>query len=345
MARACPLCRFAEWRGAFLCARCDNKLRSGYLFVCNQSTGRKKDKIAMSTKKKIVQTTANAEQTQELTPIVEAGFWERFSWRDFFCYGLIWFVIFFAGYCVFQIGNVISEQRRQIDELIDRLNQYEDYTPSPPFDRDEDEATDDLTAWVKKNLPAKGIEERPAVAEVFGNLADMLEAGTLTGEKDTFSEGIAQLQPVATRSVWLPFLTKLTKRLKAAKLDSAGLADACRKVSRAIYTPARKISEKSFATEAPLLLLEGAKTGLKDDTAIKPSQSDSQSESGEPDKLSPVTANPSLIAPDAPKNEDKPESNDKTTEKSCPTGNCPVQNQNQNGYQYPYYGGYTWRYF
>ena len=290
----------------------------------------------MATKKKVQVAEQQApEQNQELAPIVEAGFLERFSWKDFFCYGLIWFVIFFAVLCIFRIGNVIAEQRRQINELIDRLNQYEDYSPSPPFSRDEDETSDDLSSWVKKNLPAKGIEERPAVAEVFGNLADMLEAGTLTGEKDTFSEGIAQLQPVATRSVWLPFLTKLTKRLKAAKLDSAGLADACRKVSRAIYSPVRKESEAPFITDAPLLLLEG----VKNDTATKPSQGDSQGESDGPDKLPPVTLNPSLITPDAPKNEDKADSEKQNAEKSCPTGNCPIQNQNQ------YYGGYTWRYF
>lgn len=283
-------------------------------------------------------TVAREERAPEIAPVVEAGFWERFSWRDFFCYGALWCVIFFALVCLCRIGGIIAEQKRQINDLIDRLNQYEEYTPSPPFDRDEGDKADDLTAWVKKNLPSKGIEERPAVAEVFSNLAEMLEAGTLTGEKDTFSEGIAQLQPVATRSVWLPFLTKLTKRLKSAKLDSAGLAAACRTVSRAIFLPTKKQGGAS-STDVPCLLLEGA-SGIAN--AEKAAESTPDAQEADVDKLPKEDANPSLIAPEEPKsaeNQDKPERTPDTAQKSCPTGNCPAQNQNIN------YGGYQWRYF
>lgn len=304
----------------------------------------------MSGKAKQNKTTApeREEKTTELAPIVTQGFWERFSWKDFVCYGMLWFVIFFAITCVCHIGNIISEQRQQINELIDRLNQYEDYTPSPPFDRDEDKH-DDLTAWVKNNLPSKCVEERPAVAEVFGNLADMLEAGTLKGENDTFSEGVAQLQPVATRSVWFPFLSKLTKRLKSAKLDADGLAAACRTVSRAIYLPVKKEND-SFATNAPLLLLEGAQ-GIVN--ATKDAQNAPEREVDKPSEIPKENTNPSLVKPQEPRtdisdeqDETQAETKETAAKNTCPTGNCPNVQQSNASYGYGYgNGNYIWKYW
>lgn len=174
------------------------------------------------------------------------------DWREFLIYGVIWLLIFGAGYSVYKVGATIVEQQRIIRNLIDRLNGDEDGDYYNDGDeQDKGDKNSPLGAWVKSNLPTKGVEERPAVAEVFGNLADMLDAGELKGEEDTFAEGVAQLQPVATRSIWLPFLTKLTKRLQKAKLDSAGLAEACRTISTAIYRPNKRPSALLVDSIAP----------------------------------------------------------------------------------------------
>ncbi len=154
----------------------------------------------------------------------------KFDRRLFWIYGAFWFAIFFGIVCVQKAGYFVYDQHRRIQDLIDRIHQYEnpDFFDRDDVSPDENDADSSLSVWVKKNLPAKGVEERPAVAEVFLDLAEKLDNGTLKSEKDAFSEGIAQLQPVATRSIWLNFLTKLTKKLHAAKLDSSRLAEAFR---------------------------------------------------------------------------------------------------------------------
>lgn len=263
--------------------------------------------------------TTESEPKEELAPVIEAGFLERMNWKDFFCYGAIWFVIFFAVLCVYRIGGIITEQRRQINDLIERLQRYEndniDFQGNSDREKDSQKDTvEPLAAWVKANLPAKGIEERPEVAEVFNNLADMLDEGTLTGEKDAFSEGIAQLQPVATRSIWLPFLTKLTKKLYKEKLSAEELSAAFRTIAHAIYPQKKKDNASYLLLESVLKPLESADFFKKDEEP-KPA--------------------PAEVKAEPP--EDK-------TEKSCPTGNCPEPQkatQNQNSY----YGGYNWRYF
>lgn len=227
----------------------------------------------------------------------------KWEWRSFIAYGCIWIAIFFGLVCVQKVVGVFLEQQRIIQELIDRQKQWE----NPDITDDEEErdgAYVDLSSWVKRNLPAKGVDERPAVSEVFSNLADMLDEGELTGEDDAFSEGVAQLQPVATRSIWLPFLTKLTKRLKKAKYDAAGLASACRTVSKAIYPPKK----------APLALAEGI--------APLPESHVSHAE----DNKSLIPGPPPVSnEPTEPEQED----NAKTTQtnpanKNCPGGNCPT---------------------
>ena len=293
----------------------------------------------MSKKAKPVKTPSETSPAEERFRNSVCNFWNRFTWTDFFCYGAIYFVVFFACFCVYRVGSIVTDQRRQINELIDRLNQYED--ASPIFDREDysdKNVTDDLSAWVRKNLPAKCIDERPAVAEVFSNLADMLDEGTLTGESDAFSEGIARLQPVATRSVWLPFLSKLTKRLKAARLDSAGLADAFRTVSKAVCQPK---SRDYFSSSAPLLLLEGV-TGIS--PSAEAAESPSDSAAPQPQETPSESGNPSLVPAEEPEPAETPDP-DKTAsetedpaQKDCPSGNCPV-NQNQ------YYGGYGMRWY
>ena len=230
----------------------------------------------------------------------------KWEWRSFITYGCVWIAIFFGLVCVQKAGYFVYSQHRRIQDLIDRIHQYEnpDWDGQDEVSPDDDDDESSLSVWVKKNLPAKGVDERPAVSEVFGNLADMLDDGELTEEDDAFSEGVAQLQPVATRSIWLPFLTKLTRRLKKANYDAAGLAEACRTVSKAIY-PGRK---------APLALAEG--------TAPLP-------ESNEPN----AQDNKSLIPGPAPVSneptEPEQEDNAKTTQsapanKNCPGGNCPT---------------------
>ena len=236
----------------------------------------------------------------------------KFDWRLFWIYGAFWCAIFFGIVCVQKAGYFVYDQHRRIQDLIDRIHQYEnpDFFDRDDVSPDENDADSSLSVWVKKNLPAKGVEERPAVAEVFLDLAEKLDNGTLKGEKDAFSEGIAQLQPVATRSIWLNFLTKLTKKLHAAKLDSNRLAEAFRVIAKAIY-PA--------SSRASVLLLE----------AVTPPNPPDTPET-EPSPAPPEGENPSLVKPAETAGEDSPEPSETGTEssakesKSCPTGTCPA---------------------
>ena len=193
--------------------------------------------------------TLSATREQE-TPARKEPFRFKFDWRLFWIYGAFWCVIFFAIVCVQKAGYFVYNQHRRIQDLIDRIHQYEnpDWNDRDDVSPDGNDSDSSLSAWVRNNLPAKGVEERPAVAGVFNNLADMLDEGSLQGEKDAFSEGIAQLQPVATRKIWLNFLTKLTKKIHAARLDNRRLAEAFRVIAKAIYP----------ASKASVLLLESA---------------------------------------------------------------------------------------
>ena len=231
----------------------------------------------------------------------------KWNWRLFWIYGCVWIAIFFGLVCVQKAGYFVYSQHRRIQDLIDRIHQYEnpDWDGRDDVSPDDDDAKSSLSVWVKKNLPAKGVDERPAVSEVFSNLADMLDDGELTGEDDAFSEGVAQLQPVVTRSIWLPFLTKLTKRLKKAKYDAAGLASACRTVSKAIYPP--KKASLPLAEAAPSPLPESHVSHAEDNKSLIPGPPPVSSEPTEPEQ----------------------EDNAKTTQtnpanKNCPGGNCPT---------------------
>ena len=258
-------------------------------------------------------------KNKELPPIVEEGFLERFSWKDFFCYGALWCVIFFAVLCFSHLGKIYRDQQRQIQDLIDRIHQYEDPDYSdrdnaPPYKDDEGENTT-LSSWVKQNLPKDGVEERPAVAGVFENLADMLDDGTLQGQKDAFSEGISQLQPIATRKIWLPFLTKLTKRLQKQNLDNKKLSSAFRVISKAINPQKNRgvLLLEAIAENAPVIERE--------------EQSDQTIEEEE---------KPSQIEPQEPKTAEAEQESQATPEtKDCPGGNCPNTG----------YSGYYWRYY
>ncbi len=228
----------------------------------------------------------------------------KWNWHLFWIYGCVWIAIFFGLVCVQKAGRFVYDQHRQIQDLIDRIHQYENPDRDDDVSPDGKDAESSLSVWVKKNLPAKGVDERAAVAEVFNNLADMLDSGELQGEDDAFSEGVAQLQPVSTRSVWLPFLTKLTRRLKKAEYDATELASACRTVSKAICPPKK----------ASIMLSEG--------TATLPESNESNAE-----------GNKSLISDPAPVSNEPTESpkddNAKTTQaapanKDCPGGNCPT---------------------
>ena len=229
----------------------------------------------------------------------------KWNWRLFWIYGCVWIAIFFGLVCVQKAGRFVYDQHRQIQDLIDRIHQYENPDRDDDVSPDGNDNESSLSVWVKRNLPAKGADERPAVSEVFGNLADMLDDGELTGEDDAFSEGVAQLQPVATRSIWLPFLTKLTKRLKKAKYDSAGLAEACRTVSKAIYPP--KKASLPLAEAAPSPLPESHVSHAEENKSLIPGPVPVSNESTEPEQ----------------------EDNAKTTQsapanKDCPGGNCPT---------------------
>ena len=242
----------------------------------------------------------------------------KFDWRLFWTYGVFWCVIFFGIVCIQKAGFFVYDQHRRIQDLIDRIHQYE----NPDWDGEDDVSLDDndadssLSAWVRKNLPAKGVEERPAVAGVFINLADMLDEGALQGEKDAFSEGIAQLQPVATRKIWLNFLTKLTKKIHAARLDNSRLAEAFRVIAKAIYP----------ASKASVLLLEGAGPHPPPD-ATEADPSPAPSESKNPTPVKPAET----VSETAP---EPPETGTPAETRSCPNGTCPVQNTG--------YGYYRW---
>ena len=244
------------------------------------------------------------EDNKDLSKIQAAdeSFKFKWEWRSFIAYGCIWIAIFFCLVGVQKIVGVFLEQQRIIQELIDKQKQWE----SPDItddDEEQDNTYAELSSWVKKNLPAKGVDERPAVSEVFNNLADMLDEGELTGEDDAFSEGIAQLQPVATRSIWLPFLTKLTKRLKKAKYDAAGLANACRTVSKAIYPPKK----------ASFMLAEGI-APLPEPNVANPEENKS------------LISDPAPVSkePTEPEKEEKTQPTQTTQDtKNCPNGNCP----------------------
>jgi hypothetical protein len=236
----------------------------------------------------------------------------KWEWRLFAAYGCVWIAIFFGLVCVQKAVGVFLEQQRIIQDLIDRQKQWEnpDITDD---EEDRDGAYADLSSWVKRNLPAKGADERPAVSEVFNNLADMLDEGELTGEDDAFSEGVAQLQPVATRSIWLPFLTKLTKRLKKAKYDAAGLASACRTVSKAIYPP--KQASLPLAEAAPPL----------PESHVSHAEENKSLISGP----NPVSNEPT----ESPKDDNAKTTQAAPANKDCPGGNCPT------GY------GSSWRWY
>lgn len=240
----------------------------------------------------------------------------KFDWRYFFIYGAMWCLVFVAIVFCHKVCYTIYDQHRQIQDLINRIHQYEDPDFSdrdkiPPYGDDESDNTT-LSSWVKQNLPKDGIDERPAVAEVFENLADMLDDGTLKGEKDAFSEGISQLQPVATRRIWLPFLTKLTKKLQKQNLDNEKLSSAFRIIAKAINP------QKNRA----VLLLESI--------APNPPANEQKTEA---DQVIGEEGNPSQNEPQGDQEaetEDKPQTTQQTGD--CEGGNCPSS-------------GYYWRYF
>ena len=261
--------------------------------------------------------TLSATREQE-TPARKEPFRFKFDWRLFWIYGAFWCVIFFAIVCVQKAGYFVYNQHRRIQDLIDRIHQYEnpDWNDRDDVSPDGNDSDSSLSAWVRNNLPAKGVEERPAVAGVFNNLADMLDEGSLQGEKDAFSEGIAQLQPVATRKIWLNFLTKLTKKIHAAKLDNRRLAEAFRVIAKAIYP----------ASKASVLLLESAAPQPPPKVPeADPSPAPSEGENPSPAK--PTEA----VSETAP---EPPETGTPAETKSCPNGTCPVQNTG--------YGYYRW---
>lgn len=235
-----------------------------------------------------------------------------FKWRDFFVYGFFWSLIFIAVIISWHIGNVYRDQQNQIQDLIERLKRYEEvapYSETDPIDK-EDHSEDflNLSSWVKSNLPSRGVEERPAVALVFRNLADMLDEGSLQDEKDAFAEGISQLQPVASRSIWLGFLTKLTKKLQSAHLDSAGLSSAFRVIASAISPE---------TNTASYLLLQGVMNELLEAGKKSVPSSDVEATKKE--------------TPSQPNREDK----------------TPVESSSpRSGYgNWNYYNGYNWRYW
>lgn len=234
----------------------------------------------------------------------------------FIGYGIFWCIVIV---CVGKITNgvrVYKEQKQKIEELIERLKEYEeiDFIDKKGNEKEkEGNGEESIIKWVKENLPSEGKEERKDVAAVFIDLAAKLEAGELKGERDTFAEGIAQLQPVCTRRIWLPFLTKLTKRLKKEKLEGEALAVMCRAIGAAIYPKAKERPSK--------MLIDGI---WKEDFIREELKREIKEE------------------------EKKTEEEQKKKEeaKNCNNGTCQNQNNkqfNRNGYGYGYgnyYGGY-----
>lgn len=267
-----------------------------------------------------------------------------FNWRDFCYYGLIWIAVFVVWCSVVKTVSTIVDQQRQIQDLIDRLHQYDDpdFTDRdkiiPPFNDEKNgkEENTSLSTWVKQNLPKDGVDERADVAEVFSNLADMLDDGTLKGEMDAFNEGISQLQPVATRRIWLPFLTKLTKKLHKQNLDNVKLASAFRIIAKSI-DPSR-----SNASFPPLEAFKAIISEYQQNSL-------SNAQEDKPDYSAETNKTPSQNQAEEPKTGETveervsdPESTEKATETEGKTSNCQNGNCPNPGY---YQQGYYWRYF
>ena len=108
-----------------------------------------------------------------------------------------------------------------------------------------------LEDWIAASLPAtRSAEECAAVARVFGEVADMLEAGKINTRAAACAETIARLQPEVNPLVWNPFFTALYVR--AAK-DCGGntpqeVASVWRRISAALNKAKRRAAAEALAS-------------------------------------------------------------------------------------------------
>ena len=163
-----------------------------------------------------------------------------FEWKPFLIYGAIWIAIFVCASFAVGAGRRYVEQQRRIQEMFQNYNgpaRNWDGGNDIPFERRGSDLP--LEQWVANNLPASAPGERNAVAGAFDGVAEMIEGGTLAGVHAAFAECVARLQPVAARGSWLPFLQKLTVRVKCEPLDAPeNIARAFRKIARGIRSVA-----------------------------------------------------------------------------------------------------------
>lgn len=108
-----------------------------------------------------------------------------------------------------------------------------------------------LEDWIAASLPAtRSAEECAAVARVFGEVADMLDAGKINTRAAACAETIARVQPAVNPLVWNPFFTALYVR---AVKDCGGntpqeVSSVWRRISSAIDKAKRRAAAEALAS-------------------------------------------------------------------------------------------------
>lgn len=274
----------------------------------------------------------------------------KFAWKPFFIYGIIWLLIFSSASLVVGAGKQYVDQQRRFQQMIEEFGGQFGGDRDRPFDPWGEGQT--LEDWISQNLPPRCNDERIAVADVFDNVAELIVKGDLRGQSDSFAEIISELQAVATRKTWLPFLTKLTNRVKSENLDSPDdIADVFKRIAKSLRGNDRKrrsraVEQLSDVADEPIDL-EQSKEEPKDVESVRNEEAkETPLEVAEPVKdvdeqkdEAPLPAPPEdktkteIVAPAPTKATSYSGSN---SSGSCANGNC-----SGNAY-YPQYQGGAW---
>lgn len=166
---------------------------------------------------------------EQPTPPKKKGY--QFHWKTFLIDGAIAIVIFLVLQgAFFGVRSVVI----RCQDLIERLDGdgHGRGNRSRNRDRDRNQSLED---WIADNLPSEGEREYADVAAVFTRTADALRDGKLRGQEDAFADATRGLMAVATRRVWVSFLTDLTYRAKEERIGSPDdLADVFERIGDAI---------------------------------------------------------------------------------------------------------------
>lgn len=275
----------------------------------------------------------------------EAG--ARWSWRDFLKYGAVAVILFWGGGLVFDTGAGCLRDWREFREWKNQRydrgepdgGDYGDDTPVP---------ASDLAKWIRANLPADGVKDYPAVANVFETVAGELRDGSLSGPRSACAETIALLQPKVSRRVWTGFFTGLYRvAVKDAGTTNAELAELWERIAKAIkaeiaYNAAIRLAE-GVCGDFDKLVEEASKRATGADTR-KISGGSAETEAPEAVEADEAVKTEGAEAAEAPAESAAEKEN--ASAGDCPAGNCPA---NRTGYGYgwnygnwywPYYGGY-----